>query len=95
MSSDQPHFKLYIKPGCPWCTRALAWLDENGYRYQVIDVIANEAAFAEMMDLTGQTLTPSLTVNHGEENQLVLPDFGPDELADFLTQHAILPYGDD
>ncbi|MEM7144442.1 MAG: glutaredoxin family protein [Verrucomicrobiota bacterium] len=92
--SDQPHFKLYLKPGCPWCTRAKAWLDEHGYRYQELDVIADDNAFTEMQELTSQTLAPSLVVNHKEENQLILPDFGPDELADFLDEHQIPPHGD-
>ena len=84
--------KLYIKPGCPWCMQATAWLDNGRYRYQKLDVIADDAAFAEMKELSGQSLAPTLVVNHGDpENQRVLPDFDVDELQVFLVAEGIEP----
>jgi hypothetical protein len=44
-------------------------------------VIADEAAFEEMVKLSGQELAPVLVVN-GQ----VLADFGPEELARFWGQ---------
>jgi glutaredoxin 3 len=70
--------RLFIKPYCPWCRRAVAWLDERGIRYEAVDVIASSAAFAEMERLSGQTLAPVIDVD-GE----ILADFGPEELAAF------------
>ncbi len=78
--------KLYVKTWCPWCIRAKKMLDERGYRYEEIDVEASRAAYAEMIRLSGQSLTPTLAV--GEK---ILPDFGPDELAAFLARHGIEP----
>ena len=46
--------------------------------YERVDVIADEAAFDEMIRLSGQELVPVLDVD-GE----ILADFGPDQLADF------------
>jgi hypothetical protein len=43
-----------------------------------VDVIADEAAFDEMIRLSGQELAPVIDVN-GE----ILADFGPDQLARF------------
>ncbi|MEI6341642.1 MAG: glutaredoxin family protein [Verrucomicrobiota bacterium] len=68
--------RLFIKPGCPWCHEAIDWLDERGIRYQVLDVIRDPAARAEMLDLTGQTKAPSIDVDGH-----ILADFGADELA--------------
>jgi glutaredoxin 3 len=78
--------KLYVKTWCPWCVRAKAWLDERGYRYEEIDVEADAKDYDEMIRLSGQRFTPTLVV--GDK---MLPDFGPEELANFLAQHGIGP----
>ena len=57
------------------------WLNKRGIRYQTLDVIASDAAFAEMQRLSGQTLAPVIEVD-GK----ILADFGPDELAKFWKQ---------
>jgi glutaredoxin len=54
------------------------WLDERGVEYETVDVIADEAAFDEMIRLSGQELAPVIDVD-GE----VLSDFGPEQLANF------------
>jgi len=77
---------LYIKRGCPWCTMAEDYLQAKGYRYDVIDVLSNAQAMDEMVRLSGQRRAPTLTVG-----ELMLPDFGPDELAVFLKKHSITP----
>jgi glutaredoxin len=73
--------RLFIKPYCPWCQRAMNWLDEHGIKYEKLDVIANNEAFDEMVRLSGQELTPVIDVN-GK----VLADFGPEELEKFWKQ---------
>lgn len=85
MSNVPP--RLYVKVWCPWCVTARQWLDGHGYRYQLIDVEQSRSDYDEMIRLSGQRLTPTLVTADG----LVLPDFGPDELAVFLEKHSILP----
>jgi monothiol glutaredoxin len=68
--------RLFIKPGCPWCDEAMDWLNKKGIRYEILDVIRNAEARAEMLKLTGQTKAPSIDVE-GK----ILADFGADELA--------------
>ena len=70
--------RLFIKPYCGWCHRAEHWLTERGIAYEPINVIADEDAYAEMIQLSGQDLTPVINVE-GE----VLADFGPEQLAEF------------
>lgn len=67
--------RLFIKPGCPWCDEATDWLDSHGVRYEVLDVINDRKARAEMHELTGQTKAPSIEVDGH-----ILADFGADEL---------------
>ena len=73
--------RLFIKPGCPWCVEAAEWLDDHGIRYQVLDVIRDPVARAEMHERTGQTRAPSIDVDGH-----ILADFGADELAAWWTR---------
>ncbi len=70
--------RLFIKPYCGWCHKAVRWLDDRGIEYEEIDVIADEAAFDEMIRISGQELAPVIDVD-GK----ILADFGPEELAKF------------
>jgi len=79
--------KLFVKVWCPWCVAAREWLDARGYKYQLVDVEASDADFAEMKRLSGQARTPTLQTDDGK----VLPDFGPDELAAFVKEHGLSP----
>jgi len=73
--------RLFIKPYCGWCHKAIRWLDEHGVRYETLDVIADGAAFGEMIRLSGQELAPVIDVD-GE----ILADFGPEQLEEFWRQ---------
>jgi glutaredoxin 3 len=73
--------RLFIKPYCGWCHKAVRWLDDHDVEYETIDVIADEAAFDEMIRISGQDLAPVIDVG-GE----VLADFGPDQLERFWKQ---------
>jgi glutaredoxin len=81
MDVKSKRIRLFIKPYCGWCHKAMRWLDEHDVDYEEIDVIADEAAFDEMIRLSGQDLAPVIDID-GE----VLADFGPDQLADFLSK---------
>jgi glutaredoxin len=70
--------RLFIKPYCSWCHRAIHWLDDHDITYEILDVIADEQAYDEMTRLSGQTLAPVIEVD-GQ----VLADFGPDQLERF------------
>ena len=78
--------KLYVKTWCPWCVMAIKSMDQRGYKYELIDVESSRELYDEMIRVSGQRYTPTLVVG-----DLVLPDFGPDELEVFLKQHQINP----
>ena len=59
----------------------MRWLDDRDVAYEKIDVIADEAAFDEMIRLSGQDLAPVIDVD-GE----ILVDFGPDQLSEFWSR---------
>ena len=70
-----------MKPYCGWCDKAERWLDQHEIEYETVDVISDEAAYDEMINLSGQELAPVIDVD-GE----ILADFGPDQLARFWEQ---------
>jgi glutaredoxin 3 len=78
--------KVYVKPGCPWCTEVVGHLRAEGYDLRLVDVLADPEAYAEMRRLTGQSKAP--TVVSGE---LVLADCGVEELREFLERNDIQP----
>jgi len=77
---------IYIKTHCPWCVEALAWLDRRGYRYEVREVLEDAKAYAQMREISGQSLTPTMEVD-GK----VLADFDTGQLEDFLETNNITP----
>lgn len=87
LSYGMSDLKLYVKVWCPWCVMAQEWLDARGYKYELVDVELSRAAYDEMIELSGQPLTPTLLV----DDEKVLPDFGPEELERFFRKHQIEP----
>ncbi|MEI8062712.1 MAG: glutaredoxin domain-containing protein [Verrucomicrobiota bacterium] len=73
--------KLYSKPLCGWCQDAKAYLKQHSIPFESIDVGADQAAYAEMQKLSGQTYVPTIVVN-GK----VLADFDVAALEKFLAQ---------
>ena len=78
--------RVYIKPGCPWCVDAIDYLKREGYEFEEIDVIANPDQFDEMRRISGQSCAPTMTLG-----DLLLADFGVDELKDFIAEHDLQP----
>ena len=70
--------RLFIKPNCGWCHKAMRWLNDRKADYVTVDVTADESAMAEMVRLSGGELAPVIEVD-GK----ILADFGPEELAVF------------
>jgi len=70
--------RLFIKPYCPWCHKAMSWLEDRDIKYETLDVIADKDAYEEMVRLSGQELVPVIDVDGR-----VLADFGPEELTKF------------
>ena len=56
----------------------MRWLDAREIDYEEIDVMKDDAAYDEMVKLSGQELAPVIDVD-GK----ILADFGPDELETF------------
>lgn len=77
---------LYVKRYCPWCIEAMAYLDREGFHYELVDVLADAEAYARMREVSGQSLTPTMEVA-GK----VLADFDVGQLKEFLGENGIAP----
>ena len=78
---------VYVKPRCPWCVEATAWLRKNDYAFREVDVIGDPEAYKKMQALSGQRYTPTLVV---EESGLLLADFDTAQLQTFLKKNGLL-----
>ena len=70
-----------MKRGCPYCSEAIDYLDEQKVTYQKVDVVGNAGAMEKLKTASGQTKTPTLVWN-GK----VLANFGIPELEGFLKE---------
>jgi glutaredoxin 3 len=72
---------LYVKQGCPWCVDALAYFNAKGLDLEVIDVRAEPNRMNELIEVSGQSMTP--TFKHGD---FVVADFDLEEFEAALEQ---------
>lgn len=75
---------LFVKPGCPWCNEAAAFMDEHGIPCRRVDVTCDSAGRSRMEMVSGQDRVPTLDW-HGD----ILADFGLDELVPFLRSKNV------
>ena len=83
---DNPDWILYVKTRCPWCVEATAYLREQGYDFEEVDVLHDAAANQALLQISGQRYTPTLV----HESRL-LADFDVDQLEDFLAENSLQP----
>ena len=75
---------LYVKTGCPWCNEVTAYLNQKRIEVETVFVSGNPDAMSEMVELSGQSKTPTMNW-HGK----VLADFGVEELVPFLASQDV------
>jgi thioredoxin reductase (NADPH) len=57
-----PAITLYTKPSCPYCTRAKQLLTQKGQVWSEIDIEADPARRAEMIDRSGRRTVPQIFI---------------------------------
>lgn len=73
---------LYVKSGCPWCEEALSWFQQHAVDLDVRDVSVSPANMKRMIEVSGQSLTPTF-----EYEDFVVADFSIGEFLDELAEH--------
>ncbi len=73
---------LYVKQGCPWCIDALDYFNAKGIDLEVIDVRTEPQRMKELVEVSGQSMTP--TFKHGD---FLVTDFDLEEFEAALEQN--------
>ena len=75
--------KLFVKEGCPWCIDALAYFQSKSMDLEIIDVRKNPSRMNELLEISGQSKTPTL-----QNGEFVVADF---DIAEFEDAMSINP----
>lgn len=75
------HIIIYTKTGCPWCSTVLTFLKEQNIAFEEREVTAHPVFFAELVEKSGQQLTPTLDING-----VILADSDVDQVSAFLKR---------
>jgi glutaredoxin-like YruB-family protein len=70
---------IYSTPSCHFCHMAKEFFKEKGVSYEDVDVAADQARRAEMVDLTGQLGVPVIRI----ENDVII-GFNKPKIAELL-----------
>ncbi len=56
--------KVYTTPTCPYCKMAKKFLDDNGIKYQELNVAEDKAARKEMKDKCNSLGVPTICIDN-------------------------------
>ena len=85
--SDQTELKLiaYLKPSCGWSQGVRAIMRKYDLSYEDRDIINDPSQYQEMVEKSGQMLSPCVEVNGR-----MLPDISGEELEAFLLANKLV-----
>ena len=83
--SETPKIVAYLKPVCGWSNGVREVLRRHQLSYEDKDIINNAANYAEMVQKSGQPLSPCVEVN-GE----MVADISGEELEQYLVTKGLV-----
>ena len=72
---------LYVKQGCPWCVDALDYFQAKGLELEVVDVRAEPKRMKELVEVSGQSMTPTF-----KDGDFLVADFDLEEFETALEK---------
>lgn len=82
---EAPTIVAYLKPDCSWCNGVRATFEKYALEYDHRDITNDPADYAEMVEKSGQPLSPCVVIN-GE----VLADVAGQEVEAWMIQNGIV-----
>jgi glutaredoxin len=82
---NSPKITAYLKPSCGWSEGVRAIMRKYSLAYEDRDVINNRLIYAEMVEKTGQRLTPCVEIDGH-----MLADVSGDEVEDYLLKAEVV-----
>ncbi len=77
---------IYTKTGCPWCQDVLELLTKYKIQFEERNCTSNEIYFKELVELSSQTLTPTLIIDG-----VLLADSDAAAVEDYLKKKNLFP----
>ena len=73
---------IYVKQGCPWCIDALTYFSAKGIDLEVIDVRTEPERMKELVEVSGQSMTPTF-----KDGDFLVADFDLEEFEAALEKN--------
>ena len=83
--ADQPEITAYLKPVCGWSAGVREVFAKYGLQYKDRDIINDPNNYAEMVQKSGQPLSPCVEVN-GQ----MLADVSGEEVEAWMLQNRVV-----
>ncbi len=77
--------KAYLKPSCGWSNGVRAILRKYNLAYEDIDIINNRANYAEMVQKSGQPLSPCVEIDG-----VMIADVSGEEVENYLLSNDLV-----
>lgn len=81
--------KAYLKPHCGWSNGVRAIMRKHGLEFEDIDIINNRANYAEMVQKSGQPLSPCVEIDG-----VMLADVSGEEVENYLLANQLVSPND-
>lgn len=79
------NIKAYLKPQCGWSNGVRGVLRKHGLAFEDIDIINNRANYAEMVQKSGQPLSPCVEIDG-----VMLADISGEEVENYLLSNDLV-----
>jgi monothiol glutaredoxin len=86
---EKPRIIAYLKPTCGWSMGVRAIMEKHGLPYEDRDIINDPAQRQEMIEKSGQMLSPCVEVNGR-----MLADVSGDEVEAYLLSNNLVSVSD-
>lgn len=77
--------KAYLKPHCGWSNGVRSIMRKYGLNYEDIDIINNRDNYAEMVQKSGQALSPCVEIDN-----VMLADVSGEEVENYLLSNSFV-----
>ena len=79
------NIRAYLKPHCGWSRGVRAIMEKYSLEYREIDIINYAENYAEMVEKSGQRLSPCVEVDG-----VMLADVSGEEVENYLLSHSLV-----
>jgi monothiol glutaredoxin len=77
--------KAYLKPSCGWSNGVRAIMQKHNLPYEDIDIINNRTNYAEMVEKSGQPMSPCVEIDG-----VMLADVSGEEVENYLLSNNLV-----